>query len=554
MQSLRHFRSVFDVSPGGANTKPWPSLIGEVRAWISRNEGAELKGFFFSGGDWTGGLPRRARVRVQSLSDGGPTPDMWAVRYEHLDTEIKARRWTADVSVTQVGAREWRLAVELRHELRSDYVGPEPPMPQPSSPRLVTGLLESRHWVCRVGKQRLTTQPILLKVGHGHEFERLLRDGNRLIPLVLVSCDRNTGVPALDSVRLSRALAGTGVVYVCESPECDDELAHFLPYRFRSGNGTVRIYAPGLDFSHEWTAARHRFFVGKDIEELGDDEVIGQIVRALTRSDAWHGLQATVLSVDDIEARIRERRLSALKQSGTTSQEQKNELMTLFEEENVRLEAELKKTKEELEGEIGRRKDLDDTVARLEFEIDQARTASAEARKEAAAHQGALQEVLSLDALPEEVMDVANLAARLSGGRIVLSEAALTSLKKSEFSRGKEANAVVWRCLRAMDRELFDLVMTDLPAVQISETFENRTKFGLTWTESKETKRDNRLMAKRRFVHDGKEWDMTPHVKWGNSAPKCLRVYFAVDRDQKRLIVGHCGDHLDTYGTRRRKQ
>jgi hypothetical protein len=61
-------------------------------------------------------------------------------------------------------------------------------------------------------------------------------------------------------------------------------------------------------------------------------------------------------------------------------------------------------------------------------------------------------------------------------------------------------------------------------------------------------------MAKRRFAHDGKEWDMTPHVKWGNSAPKCLRVYFAVDRDQKRLIVGHCGDHLDTYGTRRRKQ
>ena len=213
-------------------------LIGEVRTWIFRNEGAELKGFFFSGGDWTGGPPRRARVRVQSLSDGGPTPDMWAVRYDHVDTEIRARRWTADVSVTQLGAREWRLALELRHELRGDYVGPEPPMPQPSSPRLVTGLLESRHWVCRVGKQRLATQPISLKVGKGHEFERLLRDATRLVPLVLVSCDHKTGVPTLDSVLLSRALAGTGVV-ICESAEYDDELAHFLPYG--SGAATARF-------------------------------------------------------------------------------------------------------------------------------------------------------------------------------------------------------------------------------------------------------------------------------------------------------------------------
>ena len=117
MQSFRHFRSVFDVSPAGANTKPWPSLIGEVRAWISRNEGAELNGFFFSGGDWTGGPPRRARVRVQSLTDGSPAPDMWAVRYEHVDTETKPRRWTTGVSVTQMGAREWRLAVRLRRAL-----------------------------------------------------------------------------------------------------------------------------------------------------------------------------------------------------------------------------------------------------------------------------------------------------------------------------------------------------------------------------------------------------------------------------------------------------
>lgn len=134
MESFRHFRSVFDVSPVGTNANPWPSLIGEIRAWIGRKEKTELKGFFFSGGDWAGGPPNRAKVRVQSMSDDGLTPDMWAVRYEHLDADVKARKWTTDISVTQIGNGEWRLAVELRHQLRSDYVGREPGMPQPSSP------------------------------------------------------------------------------------------------------------------------------------------------------------------------------------------------------------------------------------------------------------------------------------------------------------------------------------------------------------------------------------------------------------------------------------
>ena len=75
----------------------------------------------------------------------------------------------------------------------------------------------------------------------------------------------------------------------------------------------VRIYAPGVDFAQEWTSAKHRFFLGKDIEKQGDDEIIGQIVRALTRSDGWRGVQASVTSIDDIDARARERRLAELR-------------------------------------------------------------------------------------------------------------------------------------------------------------------------------------------------------------------------------------------------
>jgi hypothetical protein len=52
-------------------------------------------------------------------------------------------------------------------------------------------------------------------------------------------------------------------------------------------------------------------------------------------------------------------------------------------------------------------------------------------------------------------------------------------------------------------------------------------------------------MALRKLVHDGEEFDITPHIKFGTRKPKLLRLYFAICRDSQRLIVGYFGDHLD---------
>ena len=39
MQAYTRFRSVFDVSPAGPMDNPWAALIGESRAWITRDGG-----------------------------------------------------------------------------------------------------------------------------------------------------------------------------------------------------------------------------------------------------------------------------------------------------------------------------------------------------------------------------------------------------------------------------------------------------------------------------------------------------------------------------------
>ena len=82
--------------------------------------------------------------------------------------------------------------------------------------------------------------------------------------------------------------------------------------------------------------------------------------------------------------------------------------------------------------------------------------------------------------------------------------------------------------------------------------FKDLTGLDQSMTEGKMTKNDNKLMARRRQIYEGRQIDITPHLKYGVDDPKLLRIHFFVDEEKSRFVVGHCGGHLDTYGTRRR--
>jgi len=142
-------------------------VVGEIRAWVARKEKDPLKGFFFKGESWTAPAPAWARVETRAFSDDGATSEMWAVRYEHVDGDVKSRRWSTNIGVTQVGPQEWRIAVQLTHRLRPGFVGREPLAPQPSSPRLVTGLRDSRNWLARADLTWTESKETTRQSAHG---------------------------------------------------------------------------------------------------------------------------------------------------------------------------------------------------------------------------------------------------------------------------------------------------------------------------------------------------------------------------------------------------
>ena len=66
-------------------------------------------------------------------------------------------------------------------------------------------------------------------------------------------------------------------------------------------------------------------------------------------------------------------------------------------------------------------------------------------------------------------------------------------------------------------------------------------------TESETVRRNENALRLRTFEEDGGRWQMMRHLKIGtkSSDAKTLRIHFDWDAQLGRVVIGHCGRHLD---------
>jgi hypothetical protein len=550
-----HYRCAMDVR-AATEGLAFGDLVRHIAAWIRSKEGAGLKlhqSILLTSGTLRR-ADRKAVVHVDSLGDAVPgNPDFWALRYEHQDAEFPARRWFSDFATVRRSDAEWRLSVTISHALHPNYMGPEPPALPVTTPRFLHDLVASPEWRCMAGEMVLTTTPRTIEVGLADQFLALLQDRQRECPIVYVSRRADTGQPMVDPAGLARAIVGAGVVFVAASSETDDELDFLmLPREFRATNGTVRVYAPGLDLSDREQAQRHRYFTAGQIEALTAAAVEDQISRSLTRRVGWARVRASLASVDDVGLRRRELRRTELQ--SLTDAASKSELLKLFEDENVRLEAENARLSAE---KTAAEQTLEQTQAnvealtmanrRAEYEARAARGDADAARQDAAVQRRAADLARGIRRLPQSVEEVLSMIEQLHGGTFAVADKARLSARDTAF---KNIDAA-WECLHALATVVPALVFEQgLHPGHLPERFRHETGgIELTMTEGSQTNRDSRMGKLRKAELEGKTWDVSPHIKWGSD----FRVHFALDREGKRVVVGHCGDHLDTAGTRRRR-
>lgn len=555
-----HFRCTIDIEPR-VPSLGLSDLIWEITGWIRGKEGpsANLKApWALRHGLWRK-PDNRASVEIDSTVDSSDLVTAWALRYSHQDSEFAPRRWTIDIGIVAVGPSRWRLALTVGNSLHSTFMGQEPGRLPSTPPRLIKTLADSTRWKCWSGSVGLQTKPTTIDVGKANVLRDLIELQDRGCALAYVSRDRQTGQTLIDPSRLAMSIAGSGLVLVASSPDVDEELEYLIPFEFRSPNGMVRVYAPGARLHDVRQSYRHRFFTRQQIESAGAQEIEQQIARSLTARSGWARLQSTVASIDDVRAVHREARRAELK--AQDSQESIKELLALYEQANADLTeqlasrsheqnaAEQRADEAELEAE-----DLRDKLRASEYERETYRTDAVEAKRKSASLEASLVTARGIAELPTTVEAVVSVIGQLHGDKIVFTERAITAAKAAALNDAPDGAEIAWRHLHA--------AATVLPALAFAQNVSAGTlptKFReasggleLSMTEGKTTKADAKLVDARAIVLDGRSWDGVAHIKFGSKAPRLLRIHFALDRDSQRVIVGHCGDHLDTAGTRRR--
>jgi hypothetical protein len=535
-------------------------LIALAQKWVMSKNKGDCRGlggaWFSSQGQWISPIHRRVRVEVDSTSRACPAARFWAMRYEHPDLGKEGgatfRQWRTDLSLA-TAENLVLLSMQISHYLLPGHFGPEPPAPEPSSPLLVKNILRSSGLVAFAGSQPITAKPIEVTANDAELLVERILDPHRLCPLIYISRSFSTGEPVVDPSKLAWSLAGLAAVYVAESSWLDKATETLLPTEYRCWNGRVRVYLPKVSFDQPQDSRRHRYFTSDQVMEQGVAEVERIIVQSLARRVTLSSI-TPALDIDDVRRKRQEDQFERLKNQLASAPSA--EMLELLESINRDLEHKLQIADSERKGladqlelarlEIETRDDelkkgryLEDTL-RAEVNQERERRRAAEVRA---------QRLTSIYKLPESIEECCRVLAEAFPGRIEFTGKALESARTTAFSKVN----LVWTALWHVANTLHPLAFSDDGnSVDLEDEFLQRSGIRLALSEGKLTKANAKIMQSRSQQYNGEKIDITPHIKLEASG-KHLRIHLHIHKRRRIIIIGHCGDHLDTAGTAKKK-
>ncbi len=547
--STLHYRTAFDLF--AEDDEHWRLMIKKIQSWVSERV-QPCKGlggnWFFRGGQLIAPHDSRTIVIVRSLRGHGNerSPQYWAMRFEHPCSQLSQRQWRIDIGLTRVENGRFRFVLTITHWIHTmHYIGEEP-VPMPSSPRIVRILLNARNWRVVSGSALLKAGPQKLKLGEGKDFVEELGSPDRYCPYVLISLDYDSNKPLIDVERLALLLAGTANVYVLEGKDAEDELDYFFGNpKFACRGGMIRVYQRNVNITRESDSIRHRFINLSDIKQNGPAKIIELIVRGLARrGPTWFG-HGIVVNIDDVEQRYRREKFLDLKQSISQEDSEKLSEVWAFADEIDKQNIKQQEQIVDLEQQVAAQQDEIETLRSVNENVNK-NFKDIQTRYEIQKKQKSFG--WDLNELPTQVYQVVEKLKLRFEGRLIFTTGAEDSAQQASLS---DCN-IAWRVLWSIGDELWRMYFEKGYEVKnIEREFKNKTGFELALSESKHTKGNKKLMRARRQIVDGEEIEFLSHVKYGNKEPKLLRVYYYPDKNRNLLFIGHCGDHLDNYSSRK---
>lgn len=471
------------------------------------------------------------------------------------------RQWITEVGFEKASDSESTFSCVLSYSDVPGFIGPCESTPVPTLPKLIRMLIEDDTIKCSVGIDNITTRPWHLTAGDYPQFWKRLIDPKRELPYIYISpqieedpihkmfsqiiispqIEKNptgNGTLVINPDDLAEAVCANAIVLYSDSLPFTWEMNYLCKENYSCNSGRIRIYMPKIDTENTGDQYRHRYLTPTYITEVGPDAVIQMFRKALAQNvnfyESFFRIEGCRRMKEDVARKKRLAEIRALhKREISNLTDQK--LEEAIEEEQKCLEAE--SIARVIQDELSCKKSENH---RLVDQIESMRAAANRCSDLEKSISGRLQ----ITRYPNRPSDIVNYFSCLFGDKIAFSKDAQKSLKDCEIS-GED----LWEIL-------FDLatVMQKLFAEHNPDPyneFKKQTGIDCARGEGSMTRKDKKLMVQFETEFDGRLIDIEPHITFSREGQS---IHFGFDDTAQKIIIGHCGKHLNIYSTPKRSR
>lgn len=524
-------------------------FIAIVEKWLHRKyqnrpDHVSRQNWLQEGGEWRIGSSQISAMVDVIREEDHSEPILWSFRLQHPDSYYKKSRiWVTEILLSNADDDLNLVHITNGYYIPTGYIGKTPKEPNAFPPKFVETCFKNTFLEIWTNGNKLQGSPKLLGSGEGKDFAHILQDQSRDYPIVVVNHSEDFSV---DLKKLQKRLLGKAEVYVVRDPEIIEEMSHYWKLNYESYKcykDTVRVYQAKLNYENPADYHRHRYFKFENDEQ----EVLAIVANSLMRMPNLIA-PAKPSRYEDVKHHRRLIRLRELKNS--TNKADSKDYILLLEEDNSQmyektnsLQVENNGLKEEL---IEYTNKLELSRKSIENHEKQFSDLSKQLSQDSISKEN--QELsVELTELPTKLSDITTLIMLVHPNKLCFMDEAKKSASQYNC---KDINSA-WKLLVAMATALHDLYFK-----QQGEDIEAKfraTGFTLKKTEGAATKKNSNLTRLRKRKYKDEEvyiWAHTNLDKGSNN----LRAYFYIDKVSKLIAIGHFGKHLETAGSKRRKE
>lgn len=465
------------------------------------------------------------------------------------------REWITEFGFEQSKPGLALVSCVLSYRDRAGYIGLCEEAPSPSVPRVIRYLLSDEELYCHYGSDKITMEAEKLSPGEWPAFWERLTAPERKLPYIYISpcLSKETGegeeptvstFALIDPQTLARILGGNALVFYADDPAFIEEMNHFCPKGYLCYGGAVRVYYPDLRPEVESDSARHRYLSHTAIEEFGKEQALGILRRALAQDVNFYD---SFLRIEECVRRRKEKNrrvyLSELAEKHKRDMESaESQALELASEEEKRT-----RNAENMFLEEAAKVDaLTEELDALQAEnyslkaIAESLRSSAQKGKDL---ERAANSRLQFSEMPMSAEDVVRYFEVSFGDTLAFSEEAKRSLKGCSLDSSE-----LWRVFYALAVKLHPLYFFE--SGDILRKFHNETGILCKRGEGSNTHQDKRLMRQYLIRYGDEEIDIETHITYPKEAQS---IHLGFSEKEQKVVIGHCGEHLDNYSTQKRK-